>query len=327
MSGAFDDLGIAFFRRDYPSANTVLLHGPCPVLVDTGFGSDAPELVPWLRAHGVAPEALALVVNTHFHSDHVGGNHHLQSRWRTEIAAQADEAAAVNGRDRDACRAQWLCQPVEAYRVGRALRAGERIETGETSWEVIETPGHTAGHISLWCQARRAVVLGDALHDADLGWVGPYREGPDAARRAAETVGRIARLGARVGFSGHGPAILDMDAAVERARRRLRSWAEKPQLMAWHACKRVFGHALILADGMEEAEALAYLEAAPWSRDHAEHGFGLSAREFAPRLVAEMVRSGAATRRRGRLVATAPYRAPPPGWAAGPTAPAAWPGA
>ena len=96
--------------------------------------------------------------------------------------------------------------------------------------------------------------------------------------------------------------------------------------MAWHACKRVFGHALILADGMGDAEALAYLEGAPWSRDHAVHAFGLSAREFAPRLVAEMVRSGAATRREGRLVATAPYRAPPPGWAAGPTAPAAWPG-
>lgn len=325
MSETFPELALSFFQRAYPSANTVLLHGRRPVLVDTGFGSDAPELVAWLRARGVAPESLSLIVNTHFHSDHAGGNHHLQSRWRTGVAAHAAEAGLVNGRDRDACRAEWLCQPVEPYRVGRALRAGDRIGTGETAWEVLETPGHTAGHISLWCQAHRALVLGDALHDADLGWVSPYREGADSLRRAAETVERLARLGARVGFSGHGPAIADVDAAVERARRRLRSWTETPEAMAWHACKRVFSHALMLADGMTEPAALAYLEGAPWSRDHAERGFGLSPREFAPRLLAEMVRSGAAAWRDGKLAPTAPYRAPPPGWATAPTAPADWP--
>jgi hypothetical protein len=37
---------IRFFERAYPSANSILLMGHRPVLVDTGFGSDAPELPP-----------------------------------------------------------------------------------------------------------------------------------------------------------------------------------------------------------------------------------------------------------------------------------------
>ena len=70
--------GFAFFQRRYPSANCVLLHGERPVLVDPGFGSDTDALLAWLATQGTPPQTLSLIVNTHHHSDHVGGNHRLQ---------------------------------------------------------------------------------------------------------------------------------------------------------------------------------------------------------------------------------------------------------
>ena len=84
---------VSFFARPYPSANVVLLHGSRPVLVDTGFGADVPALLHWLQTQDVTPAALALVVNTHFHCDHSGGNHALQAMHGVFIAAQAAEAA------------------------------------------------------------------------------------------------------------------------------------------------------------------------------------------------------------------------------------------
>ena len=51
-------MSASFFQRPYPSANAVLLHGPAPVLVDTGFGADIDGLLDWLRAEGIAPERL-----------------------------------------------------------------------------------------------------------------------------------------------------------------------------------------------------------------------------------------------------------------------------
>ena len=57
---------VSFFQRPYPSANVVLLHGSRPVLVDTGFGADVPELLHWLETQSVAPSALCIIVNTHF---------------------------------------------------------------------------------------------------------------------------------------------------------------------------------------------------------------------------------------------------------------------
>ena len=315
---------ISFFQRPYPSANVVLLHGSRPVLVDTGFGADAAALETWLLSLDIRLEALSLVVNTHSHCDHAGGNHALQARYGVPIAAQPDEAALVNGRDRDACRADWLRQPIESYQVSRLLRDGSQVGTGEIAWQVVATPGHTAGHISLYSAEHGILVLGDALHAADLGWLNPYKEGADSLDRAAETVERLAALPASRGYSGHGPAITDLPSAFERARRRLRSWREQPERIAWHACKRIFAHALMLTDGLEEAAVAPMLLDAPWFRDHAQ-AFGMTAEAFAPRLLAEMVRGDAAHWRGGRLVATAAYQVPRLGWARAATTPVDWP--
>ncbi len=67
-----------FFERMFPSANMALIKDEFPVLVDTGFGSDWAETERLIREAGISPETLQLIVNTHYHSDHVGGNHQLQ---------------------------------------------------------------------------------------------------------------------------------------------------------------------------------------------------------------------------------------------------------
>ena len=315
---------VHFFERAYPSANSVLLTGHRPVLVDTGFGADAPELLAWLEGQGVPAGSLSLVVNTHSHCDHAGGNHALQSRFDLTVAAGALEAGPVNARSPDACQARWLRQPVEAYSVGRLLEQGDQVGTGDSVWTVLATPGHTAGHLSLHCAEQRALVLGDVLHQEDVGWLNPYREGSDSLDRAEATVELVAALRPRIAFSGHGPAITDPEAAFERARRRLRSWREEPERMAWHACKRIFAYALMLNGGLSEPEIEPFLLACPWFHDHAAT-FGVTPQAFVPMLLAEMKRADAAYWDDGKLVARAPSHAVPAGWPEGPVCPAKWP--
>lgn len=316
---------VEFLQRAYPSANSVLLRGRRPVLVDTGFGADAPALMAWLGQRGLHARDLVLVVNTHWHSDHAGGNHAFESGYGTPIAAQAEEAALVNARDPDACRAEWLQQPVEPYQVARPLRGGDTVSTGGTAWLVVGTPGHTAGHLSLYSAEHGILILGDALHDADVGWLNPYREGPDSLDRAQETVERLAALPARIGLSGHGPPIMDLPAALDRGRRRLASWKAEPERIAWHACKRIFSHNLMVCDGLAEAAITPALMGAPWFRDHAVGAFGLTPEAFVPALVKEMLRSGAAAWSEDRLIATAPHTVPASPWPIAPAKPTDWP--
>ncbi|WP_440604150.1 MBL fold metallo-hydrolase [Bacillus sp. GB_SG_008] len=58
----------------------ILIKEQLPNLIDTGFGSDAKDTERLIKEVGVLPEELHLIVNTHYHSDHVRGNFYLQKK-------------------------------------------------------------------------------------------------------------------------------------------------------------------------------------------------------------------------------------------------------
>jgi glyoxylase-like metal-dependent hydrolase (beta-lactamase superfamily II) len=314
---------VAFFQRPFPSANAVLLRGARPVLVDGGFGSDVPALLTWLAAQGVAPEQLSLVVNTHFDCDHAGANYVLASQFGRPIATGAAEAALVNARDIGACRAHYLHQPVEPYRVDWAMLPGDVVDTGGVRWVVLATPGHTEGHISLHAPEHGLLVTGDAVHSDDLGWVDATD--PAALDAAEASLAALQALQLVRAYSGHGPATLDPAAAIDVAARRLAAWRRDPERMAWHGAKRVFAYALMVEGGLAEAEVRPYLLASPWFPAYAAIPFRVAPGELVAPLLAEMLRSGAARWEGGRLVAGSPFIPPPPGWARAPTEPVLWP--
>jgi hydroxyacylglutathione hydrolase len=316
-----------FFERAYPSANMVLVRGERPVLVDPGYGADLPATERLLEGAGTPPENLNLIFNSHFHCDHAGANSGLQRRYGVPVAAHRWEAELVNRRDREACGAEWLDQPVEPYEVDRALSEGDEIDAGGITLRVLHTPGHTLGHVSLWAPEEGVLILGDAVHGDDVSWINPFREGVGGIVRALETLDRLSELPVRRAYSGHGPMIEDLADALSAAKRRYERWLDEPEKAYWHACKRIFAYALMVYGGMTERELRAYLLRCPWFDDYARHGFGVEPEEFLQPLLAEMLRSKAAAWREGRLVALGRHNPPPPGWSSGPVRPKDWPAA
>lgn len=317
---------LLFFRRKLPSANIVLINTSRPVLVDTGFGSDLPETERLLREAALPPERLQLIINTHYHCDHVGGNSGLQRRYDLPIAAHQHDAAIINRRDPDACRAAWLDQFVEPYYVDQPLADGDEIDAGEIVLQVAHCPGHTLGHIVLFEPESRIIICGDMVQENDVAWINIFNEGgPDALERTAASLDRLANLRPRLAYSGHTPVVTDPLGTIDAARRRYEKWQAEPQKLAWHACKRIFAYALIVYNGLPEAEIAPYLIGCRWFCDYGRHYFGLQPDAFVQPLLDEMTRSQAAAWQGGRLVALAPHNPPPANWASGPTRPTDWP--
>jgi glyoxylase-like metal-dependent hydrolase (beta-lactamase superfamily II) len=268
-----------FFERPYPSANSILLPGA--VLVDPGCATAIAALLVWLG--GVQP---TLIVNTHWHSDHSGANAAVQ-RPGVPIAAAAAEAQRINAGDPDAHRAHWLRQTVPPYRVERALLPGDTIG----AWSVVPLPGHNADQIGLWSPADRILICGDALAQNDVGWLDIDAD-PRAIDQAEESIAAIAGLGPRLVLPGHGPAITDLSAALKNAMRRLASWRAQPERIAWHACKRIFLHALLMERGLKQTDTARYLLTCPWFQDTARRAFNCSPEDFVQPLLDELIRSG-----------------------------------
>jgi glyoxylase-like metal-dependent hydrolase (beta-lactamase superfamily II) len=233
-------------RRPFPDANLLLLRGRRPALVDSGFVGHADETAAWVRAH---TDDLGMVVNTHWHSDHVGGNALLQAAGAA-IAASTPDADAVARRDPGCCQAEYLDQPVSPYTVDEPLDDGQVLRLGDADWEVLRTPGHTPGHLALWQPEERLLVAGDALSDYDVGWVNLALDGPDAASTALASLHRMAGLAPRVLLPAHGPIPADPDAAFASALRRAQRLVDDPAGAMWYGARRIFAFALMIRDGI-----------------------------------------------------------------------------
>jgi len=316
---------LEFFERPFPSANTILVRGKQAMLVDSGFGSDLPATEKWLREVGTAPSELGLVLNTHYHSDHVGGNFGLQQRYNLPIAAHRWEASMVNSRNREVGSANYLDQPIEPYRVDRLLNDGDEIDTGDVTLQIIHTPGHTSGHICLYEPSEGVLICGDVLQSNDVGWINIFREGAGALQQAMDSVSKLQQLPLRQIIPGHGPTINNPAEVLAAAWRRYEKWLTEPQKMAWHGCKRIFAYKLMIGNGLNELDVRPFLLGCAWFVDYSRHFFAAYPPDFVETFVAEMTRSGAAGWQNGRLIALTPHHPPPPDWLRSPSQPQDWP--
>ncbi len=108
---------------------------------------------------------LVYVINTHFHPDHVGGN--------TEVLEAFPDARVVTGEgDAEAIDAQFV--PDGKRGVDETVTNGDVVDVGEIDLAVIETPGHTPGHISLHFEHH--LFSGDTIF---VGGAGNCRFGGD----------------------------------------------------------------------------------------------------------------------------------------------------
>ncbi|MFG2603101.1 MBL fold metallo-hydrolase [Streptomyces sp. NPDC048514] len=301
-SGAALPSWLTWWQRPFPDANTLLLPGRRPALIDSGFVGHADETADWARAHA---GNIDLVVNTHWHSDHVGGNALLQSRGAA-IAAGAPEAEAITRRDPGCCVAEYLDQPVAPYTVDVSLDDGQVLRLGEADWMVVRTPGHTPGHLALWQADERLLVVGDALSDYDVGWVNVALDGPDAAATALASLGRMADLEPRVILPSHGPIPADPAAAFAAALRRAQRLVDDPAGATWYGARRIFAFALMIRDGIPADEVEPYLHVRGWLTDAARL-LDTTPEALATELVTTMLASGAVIMRHGRLHAAADH--------------------
>jgi len=307
-------VSLRFFERPYPSANMIIIQGKRPVLVDSGFGSDLCRTESLLCRAGVRPEDIQFIVNTHYHSDHTGGNSGLQKKYGLAIAAHRWEGQLVNDRHREACCAHWLKQPVEPYQVLVLLEDGDEINTGDNLARVCHTPGHTMGHISIYLPNTQELICGDMLQANDVGWINIFREGVCALQVTLDSLEKLDRMPLRLVYPGHGPVIAEPRQVISRARKRLEKWLTRPKEAAWHACKRIFAYALMINGGLPRSEISRYLLYCGWFIDFCTHVFRVEPADLIQPLLDEMIRTGAGYWRDEHLLAGTPYISPGEDW-------------
>ena len=127
----------------------VLLHDP-----ESGATAaiDAPEAAPVEAALKATGWRLSDILVTHHHADHTDGIAALKANHRCRVVAPHGEAARI---------------PL----VDETVRENDKVRVGSLEARVLETPGHTAGHISYVFPADKLAFVGDTLFSIGCGRV------------------------------------------------------------------------------------------------------------------------------------------------------------
>ncbi len=295
---------VRVFERGWLSSNNVLLvDGGEATLIDAGYVSHAGQTVELLRT-GLEGRRLARLINTHSHSDHIGGNAAVQRAFGCSITVPAGMAGAVASWDEDALLLTTAAQAGERFSFDATLSPGDAFVAGGLEWRALEVPGHDMDALAYYNGERRILISGDALWRDGFGIlfadVLGTGDGLGEARRTLEAIGR---LSVDIVIPGHGAAFDEFDDALERAFARLRAFEDDGARMARNAIRACVTFALLDARRFSLDELPRYLSETPLYREANERFLGMAPEALTAWLVGELERAGVARREGGELVA------------------------
>jgi len=189
------------------------------VLIDAGTRHSGRRIFRQLADRDVTAHAL-----THAHPDHQGASHEVCERfgipyWVPEgDVAAAEDPSLIGERQPDHPVAQFFAKTMTgpAHPVDRRLGEGDEV----AGFRVLDTPGHSAGHVSYWRESDRVLILGDVLNNMDVLTGIPglrlpktfLTPDPDRNRESAE---RLGALEPKLVLFGHGAPLRDTRKFVD----------------------------------------------------------------------------------------------------------------
>jgi glyoxylase-like metal-dependent hydrolase (beta-lactamase superfamily II) len=163
-------------------------------------GDEVERVLDVLKRHSLNVKA---IVSTHAHIDHVGGLKKLQEATGAPVLMHGDDLELYRHLNEQAA---WLgVPPPPSARVDQLLREGDTVRWGKYAANVLHTPGHTPGSVSLYMPAQVKLLAGDTLFAGSIGrtdlWGGSM---PDILRSIESKL--LVLPDQTLVYPGHGPA-------------------------------------------------------------------------------------------------------------------------
>ena len=286
------------FVRDWLSSNNVLLRGRDDnVAIDSGYLTHVPLTLALIASRqGLDGAALTKLVNTHCHSDHMGGNAAIARAYGCTIAVPESDAPLIEAWDTKTLLLDYADQSADRFVADEVLQAGATYVWGDLEWLALAAPGHDMAALVFYNPEHRILISGDALWENGYGFVMPPEIDPAAMPATRATLEMISSLDVRTVIPGHGEPFTDFAPALERAFNRTAGFEADPRRFARHALKVVLTFALLDRRQMLFADLPAYVGRIEIYRDFNARFFRLPPAALAQMLFESLEKAGAVRR-------------------------------
>lgn len=291
-------VGVHVFERGWLSSNNILcVDAHRSVLVDSGYSTHSAQTVELVKAV-LGERPLDVLLNTHLHSDHCGGNAALQLSYpELETRIPPGQAALVASWDQVALTYVPTGQVCPRFAFDGLLSPGTIVRMADADWEIHAATGHDPHSVVLFEPVSHTLISADALWENGFGIVFPELEGENAFTEVGTTLDMIEKLAPLWVVPGHGTVFRYGAEVMGRARQRLDAFAKDPQRHARHAAKVLLKFKLMELQRVEQKDLSSWASSVSYFQLIRERFFfSTSINDWLTELTEDLVRSGAATR-------------------------------
>jgi hydroxyacylglutathione hydrolase len=259
-----------FMQRGYLNGNHFAYRSKDPVLIDTGYVSDFETTSALIESLGIDLSCIRLIVSTHCHCDHIGGNKIIQERSSCDIAMHKIGKHFVDSRDDWSTWWKYYQQDADFFDCTIALVEGDMLSVGPHEFEVIYTPGHSADGMVLYNSKEKVLISSDTLWENDLAVITIRVEGSSACFSLLESLERLEKLDVKTAYPGHGAPFSNMQEAISSAKRKLNGFLANPTRIGSDLIKKIIIYTLMMRRQADEASFFEDLMQTHWFKETVE---------------------------------------------------------
>lgn len=288
--------GMHIFERGWLSANNILFsQGDETLLVDSGYCTHSAQTL-LLVEQALGNRSLDILVNTHLHSDHCGGNAALQERYPAIWTfIPPGQALHVSCWDPVALTYSPTGQLCPQFKFSQTLEPGTSMRFGLDLWEVHAAPGHDSHSVVFFEPQAKILISADALWERGFGVVFPELEGEKAFDEVSATLDLIERLEPLVVIPGHGRVFEYTSTVMNLSRERLNAFVQSPARHSHHAAKVLLKFKLLEVQQQARTEFIKWAVETPYLTSiHAKFFGDVTALKWVAGLCDELIKTGAA---------------------------------
>ncbi|WP_035350213.1 MBL fold metallo-hydrolase [Fictibacillus gelatini] len=277
--------------------NAYIVKGEKLTLIDCGPKTEEAHrvLVDHLHAHGISIHDIEQIVLTHYHPDHVGGLGYFDIASLQVISSEKSIPYLEQNEEFYSERKMFYESiykkmgvsphliPAELEKTNEYLSYSAKIKPdivlkdgdevpGLSGWTVIETPGHSPDHISLFHKESGVMVGGDFLiaHISSNALIEPPLQAnlprPKPLLEYRTSFKKVAELGVSIVYSGHGKEITAVGQLIEE---RLEAQDERANRLyelivgehtAFELCQKLFSHIYLRELDLTMSETIGHLD-------------------------------------------------------------------
>ena len=262
-----------FIERGYLNANHFVYRSERPILIDTGYIADFEDTAMLIDSVGVNLQNTRLIVTTHCHCDHIGGNQSIQGMSGCDIVQHELGRHFIDTRDDWATWWGYFSQEAAFFKPTGSLQDGQALMIGPHRFEIIHTPGHAADGIALYNRDHKLLISSDALWEYDMAVQVVRIEGSAALYNTKQSLQRLSELEVDTVCPGHGGIFSDFRGALERAQNRIDKFSEHPELVGDDVLKKIIVYTLLMKHQIDADAFFGLLLDTIWFKETVDYYF------------------------------------------------------